>query len=54
MMFGCTLQWSFGVLTWEVLNMGLQPYTDVDNGHIKSHIRAGNRLGKPDIAPVGL
>jgi len=39
--------WSFGVLIWEILSRGSDPYPFVENLSILSHIKSGNRLPKP-------
>ena len=49
-----SLQWAFGVLMWEIFTQGDLPYEHVDNADMKSHIRVGNRLAKPENAPVGM
>lgn len=45
------LQWSFGVLLWEVLMRGVTPYPDVDNFDIRNYLHEGHRLSKPSNAP---
>ncbi len=39
--------WSFGVLFWEILNRGLDPFPTIGNSDILAHIKSGNRLPKP-------
>ncbi|KAJ8317482.1 hypothetical protein KUTeg_005386, partial [Tegillarca granosa] len=45
--------WSFGVLMWEMMSRSIGlPYWDVkDDERISSHVRDGNRLGKPANTP---
>ncbi|ELU04082.1 hypothetical protein CAPTEDRAFT_93615 [Capitella teleta] len=43
--------WSFGVVMWELLTRGCQPYPDVDNFDIRTYILCGNRMDRPDYAP---
>ena len=40
--------WSFGVLFWEILSRGQEPYPIIENKFILEHIKAGNRLPKPN------
>ena len=44
-------QWSFGVLLWELMTRGYQPFADVQNSQIKHHILNGHRLEKPEFIP---
>jgi len=44
-------QWSFGVLLWELMTRGYQPYADIQNSQIKNYIINGHRLSKPDLVP---
>ena len=48
-MFVCVhgIQWSFGVLLWELLTRGAKPYESVVNERIRRYIQDGNRLSKP-------
>jgi serine/threonine protein kinase len=39
--------WSFGVLFWEILNRGSDPYPTVENSNVLHYIKDGNRLPKP-------
>ncbi|XP_067948106.1 uncharacterized protein [Watersipora subatra] len=43
--------WSFGILLWELMTRGYQPYADVHNSQIKNHIMNGHRLEKPEFIP---
>ena len=40
------MQWSFGVVCWEVLSLGKQPYPGIEHQHILEYIESGNRLPK--------
>ena len=44
-------QWSYGVVTWELLTRGITPYPNVSNYDIKTHLRSGERLPQPDHCP---
>jgi serine/threonine protein kinase len=43
--------WSFGVLFWEILNRGLDPYPTIDSSKVLFHILSGNCLPKPLYGP---
>ena len=43
--------WSFGVLFWEILSRGSQPYHNIKSLNILDHIKEGNRLPKPLNCP---
>ncbi|XP_053376681.1 hepatocyte growth factor receptor-like [Mercenaria mercenaria] len=43
--------WSFGVVLWELLTRGVNPYPTVDNWDILRYLKAGRRLYKPDFCP---
>ena len=45
------LQWSFGVLLWELLTRGCSPYADIDSFRIKTYLQKGYRLSQPEHAP---
>ncbi len=45
------LQWSFGVVMWELLSRGMKPYPGVDNLDIKRFLKRGERLEKPSHCP---
>ena len=43
--------WSFGVLMWEVMSFGQNPYGDTDNFTIMDELQKGYRLPAPDRCP---
>ena len=43
------LQWSYGVVLWEIYTFGGHPYEGVQNRDIKHHLLEGNRLDKPPL-----
>ena len=45
------LQWSYGVVLWELLTRGCSPYPDVDSFNIKSYVLSGRRMTQPQHAP---
>jgi len=44
--------WSFGILMWEVLTRGEQPYPDMKKEQVKEHVQKGGRLIKPAHVPA--
>ena len=48
------LQWSFGVLMWEIITRGITPYSCIDPREQLYHLRQGGRLGKPQHCPDAL
>lgn len=46
--------WAFGVLLWEIMTLGQQPYPAISNVEILRYLREGERLGKPNDCPDGL
>ena len=45
------LQWSYGILLWELLTRGVTPYPDVEAKDLKSYLDGGHRLKKPRQCP---
>ena len=45
------LQWSYGVLLWEMFTFGAEPYQGFENIEIPDYLRSGRRLHKPLVAP---
>jgi len=41
------VQWSYGVLLWELLTRGAKPYEDVEITRMRRHLKDGYRLAKP-------
>lgn len=46
--------WSFGVLVWEVMTLGQQPYPARTNIEVLHYVRGGGRLGQPNNCPEDL
>ncbi|CAM1295286.1 sev (predicted) [Pycnogonum litorale] len=46
--------WAFGVLLWEVMTLGQQPYPARTNLEVLHYVREGGRLNKPDNCPDDL
>lgn len=46
--------WAFGVLCWEILTLGQQPYPARNNLEVLHYVRDGGRLGKPSDCPLEL
>ncbi|KAF0288700.1 Tyrosine-protein kinase RYK [Amphibalanus amphitrite] len=43
--------WSFGVLFWELMTLGQQPYVEVDPFEMAAYLREGYRLAQPVNCP---
>jgi proto-oncogene tyrosine-protein kinase ROS len=43
--------WSFGVLLWEIMTLGQQPYQARGNMEVFHFVREGGKLTKPDLCP---
>lgn len=43
--------WAFGVLCWEILTLGQQPYAARNNFEVLAHVKDGGRLQQPDNCP---
>ncbi|KAL2098506.1 hypothetical protein ACEWY4_004986 [Coilia grayii] len=46
--------WAFGVLLWEVVSLGKQPYPALTNLEVVHHINSGGRLLSPTDCPKSL
>ncbi|NWW75006.1 ROS1 kinase, partial [Climacteris rufus] len=46
--------WAFGVLVWETLTLGQQPYPGFSNTEVLCHVRSGGRLESPNNCPDDL
>lgn len=46
--------WAFGVLLWEVMTLGNQPYPGRSNIEVLNFVRSGGRLDKPHNCPDDL
>lgn len=44
-------QWSYGILLWELLTRGANPYPDVDPYDITQYLLKGRRLLQPQYCP---
>lgn len=43
--------WAFGVLCWEIMTLGHQPYPTMNNMEVLKLVSSGGRLGRPDGCP---
>ena len=46
--------WSYGVLLWEIMTLGNQPYPGLTNQEVVSYVTEGNRLDRPNACPLRL
>ncbi|KAM9240253.1 proto-oncogene tyrosine-protein kinase ROS [Leptosomus discolor] len=46
--------WAFGVLMWEILTLGQQPYPGFSNTEVLHYVRSGGRLESPNNCPDDL
>ncbi|XP_062614200.1 hepatocyte growth factor receptor-like, partial [Saccostrea cucullata] len=46
--------WSFGVVLWELMTRGSQPYPEVDNWDMSIYLKSGRRLLRPEYCPMML
>ncbi|XP_061187116.1 hepatocyte growth factor receptor-like [Saccostrea echinata] len=46
--------WSFGVVLWELMTRGAQPYPEVDNWDMSIYLKSGRRLLRPEYCPMML
>uniref|UniRef100_A0AC35FXV0 Protein kinase domain-containing protein n=1 Tax=Panagrolaimus sp. PS1159 TaxID=55785 RepID=A0AC35FXV0_9BILA len=46
--------WAYGVLCWETITLGDQPYKDKQNSMVLPFLRSGGRLEKPNECPSEL
>ncbi|XP_037030854.1 fibroblast growth factor receptor homolog 1 isoform X5 [Bradysia coprophila] len=46
--------WSYGVLLWEIMTYGDQPYAKVYSEHVLDFLRVGNRMEKPQRCSLNI
>ena len=46
-----SLQWSFGVVLWEIFTLGQSPYQELPAEHMYSYLTSGQRLPQPTSCP---
>lgn len=46
--------WSYGILCWQVLTLGQQPYNGFNDMEVLKYIKSGGRLRQPSICPTKL
>lgn len=48
------MQWSFGVVLWELMTLGKMPYEEIEPEDMLTHLTAGHRLAQPKNCPDDL
>eukprot|EP00117_Sycon_ciliatum_P039351 scpid35462/ scgid29105/ Tyrosine-protein kinase Mer; Proto-oncogene c-Mer; Receptor tyrosine kinase MerTK len=46
--------WSYGIVMWEVFNLGQSPYPGLANDELPTFLLSGKRLGRPSLCPEDL
>ena len=46
--------WSYGIVIWEIMTLGAQPYPEKSNNEVTAHVLDGNLLNMPKSCPVVL
>ena len=46
-----SIQWSLGVLLWELMTAAEQPYVEVDPFEMETYLREGYRMSQPQNCP---
>ncbi|NXD06422.1 ROS1 kinase, partial [Nothocercus nigrocapillus] len=46
--------WAFGILVWETLTLGQQPYPGFSNTEVLHHVQSGGRMESPNNCPDDL
>ena len=49
--FYLRIQWSFGVTLWEIMTLGLEPYSDIDPFEMAGYLKQGYRVSQPANCP---
>ena len=44
------IQWSYGIVLWEIFTYGGQPYEGLENTEIGKYLKEGWRLERPPLA----
>ena len=50
----CVMQWSFGVVLWELMTLGRMPYEEIKPEDMLTQLTAGHRLTQPKNCPDDL
>ena len=45
------IQWSYGVVVWEIFSYGELPYMGIENMDVLTYLMNGHRLKKPIVCP---
>lgn len=48
LMFNFWFRWSFGILLYEIVTLGAQPYPDIPNHEVFNMLEQGKRMERPD------
>lgn len=47
-------RWSYGILLWEIMTYGDQPYPQVFSEHLLEFLQEGNRMEKPQRCSLNM
>jgi hypothetical protein len=46
--------WSYGIVLWEVVTLGDQPYADIESAAVLARLEEGYRMPQPEGCPPTL
>lgn len=53
--FVTNFSWSYGILLWEIMTFGEQPYSQIySSEYLYDYLESGNRMEKPKRCPIDM